>query len=197
MDFAQWRVDTLKEYLRELGLKVSGNKSDLIQRLQEYFQGNNLYSDMKMPQLKEILKKRGLRVSGSKANLIQRLKNDDALAKTGAPQRKSSPRKGAPKQPSPKRSPSPKKQPSPERSPTPERKPSPKRSPSPKKQSSPKRGFIPTYAKLEPRELLNTYGIFSRKEWRRWMLKFHPDKKPDTDRELVALINIAIDIVYP
>lgn len=47
-----------------------------------------------------------------------------------------------------------------------------------------------------PYDLLKEYGINNRKDWRRWMLKNHPDKNPNTDIELVKLINMAVKIVF-
>lgn len=53
-----------------------------------------------------------------------------------------------------------------------------------------------TYQNMSPFELLRNYNINTKKEWRQWMLKNHPDKKPDTDIDLVGLINVAASIVF-
>jgi len=51
-------------------------------------------------------------------------------------------------------------------------------------------------AHLTPHELLQKYNINSKSDWKKWMLKNHPDKNPDTDIELVKLINMATDIIF-
>lgn len=43
-------------------------------------------------------------------------------------------------------------------------------------------------------KLLQSYGIETRNDWKRWMLFNHPDKNPDVNLDLVARINSAIDI---
>ncbi len=35
-DLSSWKVKELRDHLRSLGLKVSGNKPDLIQRIREH-----------------------------------------------------------------------------------------------------------------------------------------------------------------
>ena len=45
-------------------------------------------------------------------------------------------------------------------------------------------------------KLLNENGIFSRKDWKRWMLKNHPDKNGEIDSELVGAINTAVGRVF-
>jgi len=47
------------------------------------------------------------------------------------------------------------------------------------------------------RNLLNDHQILSRKDWKEWMLKNHPDKNLQTDVELVARINTAMEMIYP
>lgn len=47
-----------------------------------------------------------------------------------------------------------------------------------------------------PYDLLREYGINNKKDWKKWMLKNHPDKNPNTDIELVKLINMAVSIVF-
>ncbi len=51
-------------------------------------------------------------------------------------------------------------------------------------------------ANLSPKELLAKYNIYNVQDWRRWLLKYHPDKNPNTDIELVQLINMAANIIY-
>jgi len=52
------------------------------------------------------------------------------------------------------------------------------------------------YSNMSPYELLKYYGINTKKDWRKWMLKNHPDKDPDTDLELVKLINMAAKMMF-
>lgn len=53
------------------------------------------------------------------------------------------------------------------------------------------------YATLSPFQLLKSCGIYDRKSWHKWMLQNHPDKRPNIDPMLVALVNHAIDVSYP
>lgn len=46
-------------------------------------------------------------------------------------------------------------------------------------------------------KLLEDQGIASRKDWKKWMLKHHPDRNPDTSLELVQLVNSAVELIYP
>ena len=59
-------------------------------------------------------------------------------------------------------------------------------------------GGSPTVPCLNSHQkLLNNYQIYCRGDWKKWMLKNHPDKNNDIDTELVARINSAVNIVYP
>ena len=63
------KVAQLKDLLREKGLKVTGNKAALVERLKE----KPDYEDMKVVELKDCLRGKGLKLSGNKADLIKRL----------------------------------------------------------------------------------------------------------------------------
>jgi len=89
-DYDSLLVDPLKEILRSRGLRVSGKKQELIQRLRDNDAsrmdeggGDDVdeddadYDSMLLDPLKDILRSRGLRVSGKKQELIQRLRDDD------------------------------------------------------------------------------------------------------------------------
>jgi len=52
------------------------------------------------------------------------------------------------------------------------------------------------YRNLSPYQLLKQYKIERKRDWRQWMLHNHPDKNPDTDEELVKLINMAANIFF-
>ncbi len=73
-EFSTWTVKKLKDKLRELGLKVSGNKTDLIQRIRST---ESKYSNMTVVYLKTLLKDRNLLLAGRKADLITRLEDSD------------------------------------------------------------------------------------------------------------------------
>lgn len=55
----------------------------------------------------------------------------------------------------------------------------------------------PAYIKMTPSELLLSENIHSRSDWKKWMLKNHPDKNPNSDQHHVALVNAAVHILYP
>jgi hypothetical protein len=46
-------------------------------------------------------------------------------------------------------------------------------------------------------KLLNENKIFSRKDWKKWLKKNHPDKKLNINNDLVAMINSTVEIIYP
>lgn len=80
IDLTKLTVVEIKEQLRKRGLKVSGKKQELIQRLQgneraagQYSSGSQEYSKMKVAELREELKKRGEKTTGRKAELVERL----------------------------------------------------------------------------------------------------------------------------
>eukprot|EP00434_Breviolum_minutum_P025382 symbB.v1.2.022424.t1/scaffold1980.1/size93873/2 len=82
IDFTKLTVVEIKEELRKRGLKVSGKKQELIQRLQgkEASQGGDdsgsqapEYAKMKVAELREELKKLGEKTTGRKAELVERL----------------------------------------------------------------------------------------------------------------------------
>ncbi len=106
-DLSKWTKPQLQAQLRELGLKVSGNKPDLIKRIRDYGAG---YLKMKVPQLKSLLKERKLSQVGNKIELVKRLEASDSKKKQAvSPKRKVAPKKT----PSAKRKVPPKKTPSP------------------------------------------------------------------------------------
>lgn len=49
---------------------------------------------------------------------------------------------------------------------------------------------------LKAKQLLERMGISDRKSWRKWSMKNHPDKNPEIDVELVAMVNAAVDYLY-
>ena len=49
---------------------------------------------------------------------------------------------------------------------------------------------------MNPESLLCENGINNKKDYYKWILKNHPDKNPDADINLVALINTAVEMVY-
>ena len=95
----------LQDQLRKLGLKVSGNKPDLIKRIQRTHRAGSIeteYSQMSVKQLKDHLLKLGLPVSGkNKAELVKRIKDYEASRRKSSHQRKLSPKRRD--TPSPKR----------------------------------------------------------------------------------------------
>ncbi len=113
MDITTWNKKQLQDYLRKMKLPVSGNKQELINRINI---PKSEYSNMKIPQLRNLLRSRKLHISGNKPKLIQRLEDHDTKIKISS--------SGIVKSPSPKKS----KSPSPKKS----------KSPSPKKSKSPK-----------------------------------------------------------
>jgi len=72
LDFKAMKVNELKELLKSHGMRISGNKSELIQRCEG---SPNLYlvASLKVKELQSELKSRGLKVSGSKTDLRRRL----------------------------------------------------------------------------------------------------------------------------
>ena len=50
---------------------------------------------------------------------------------------------------------------------------------------------------LTPHQLLSKLGIESRKDWKKWILRNHPDKNPGADILLVQLVNAAINTAHP
>ena len=87
IDYSSMTGAELKNILKEKGLPVSGNKSELIERLQGDFDDSETeettevdekidYSNMTVPELKNVLKEKGLPVSGKKSELIKRLQGD-------------------------------------------------------------------------------------------------------------------------
>ena len=76
-DLSSWTKSQLQDHLREIGLKVSGNKAELIQRAEYAEVSQSEYSEMKVPQLKLLLKERKLAQTGRKAELINRLEAND------------------------------------------------------------------------------------------------------------------------
>jgi len=69
-DVTGLNVTGLKQLLKERGLSVSGNKAELITRLEAY---EDAVMMLTVPELKVMLKEKGLPVSGKKAELITRL----------------------------------------------------------------------------------------------------------------------------
>lgn len=72
-DYSSMLKADLQGILRERGLKVSGTKAELIQRLQ-----------MSKADLQGILRERGLKVTGTKVELIQRLQKEPVAAAAAA-----------------------------------------------------------------------------------------------------------------
>jgi len=64
-------VAQLKGRLRRLGMKVSGTKAELIERLSS--NSKEEFQSMTVVQLKQQLRELGMKVSGKKADLIDRL----------------------------------------------------------------------------------------------------------------------------
>ena len=95
-DYDSWTVVQLKDELRNLDASVTGNKSELIQRLQDAKKGKPIkplrvktpirigipipgkdYSKMKVVKLKDELRQRGFSEKGLKKDLIERLEEAD------------------------------------------------------------------------------------------------------------------------
>eukprot|EP01129_Flabellula_baltica_P001750 TRINITY_DN11674_c0_g1_i1.p1 TRINITY_DN11674_c0_g1~~TRINITY_DN11674_c0_g1_i1.p1 ORF type:complete len:228 (+),score=64.43 TRINITY_DN11674_c0_g1_i1:584-1267(+) len=85
-NFASMKVVELRDACKKRGLKSTGSKGDLIDRLQGGQEGgsskkasssdsDNEYSTLKVIELKEKCKERGLKTTGSKSDLIGRLQN--------------------------------------------------------------------------------------------------------------------------
>lgn len=85
----QLKAVQLKEHCKELGLKATGKKSELQDRIREHFQsvaagqGNNIaanddekFESMSKQELKEIAISRSLSSSGTKEDLIARIEED-------------------------------------------------------------------------------------------------------------------------
>ncbi len=123
-DLSTLTVKELQAHLRKLGLKISGNKPDLIKRIHGHNASNSKYLKMKVPQLKSLLKDRNLSQIGRKAELVSRLEASDAKKKV-APKKTPSPKRPV----SPKKTPSPKRQVSPKKTPLPKRRAVPKKTP--------------------------------------------------------------------
>ncbi len=85
-DLSTWTKPQLQAQLQKLGLKVSGNKPDLIARIRGAEASQSNYSKMQVLQLKSLLKDRGLVRSGNKADLVKRLEANDTK-KTPSPKR--------------------------------------------------------------------------------------------------------------
>ncbi len=73
-DLSSWPVKQLKDYLGDLSLPISGNKPELINRIQR---AEAQYLKLNVKQLKEILGERKLLETGRKADLVKRLEEDD------------------------------------------------------------------------------------------------------------------------
>ena len=90
--YEDMKTDGLKTLLRDRGLRLSGIKGELIQRLRDGDASNMDedggddvdeddvdYDSMYVTPLKDMLRSRGLPVSGKKADLIRRLRDDDDM----------------------------------------------------------------------------------------------------------------------
>ncbi len=89
-DLSSWTKPQLQVQLRKLKLKVSGNKPDLIQRINA---SKSKYSKMKIPQLKSLLKERNLTQTGRKIDLVKRLEdNTNKRRETPSTKRKPTPK---------------------------------------------------------------------------------------------------------
>ncbi len=78
MDITTWNKKQLQDYLRKMKLPVSGNKQELINRINI---PKSEYSNMKIPQLRNLLRSRKLHISGNKPKLIQRLEDHSTKIK--------------------------------------------------------------------------------------------------------------------
>ena len=100
-DLSKLTQPQLQVQLRKLGLKVSGNKPDLILRIQDYESSISNYSKSKVPKLKALLKERKLSQTGRKVELVNRLEASDTKTRP-VPQRReenSPPKRGLSKLP--------------------------------------------------------------------------------------------------
>ncbi len=96
MDISTWTNVKLKDHLRKLGIKVSGNKSDLIKRIQEHDSSKYKYSKMTVKKLQGLLRERKLSPTGKKDVLISRLEtNDTSPGIKASPKKQTSPRRNA------------------------------------------------------------------------------------------------------
>lgn len=85
VNYSSMTVSQLKKILLNKGLKVSGKKAALIERLDSEVATSSTaalntvvtYSSMSVSQLKHILRRNGLKVSGTKAVLIERLTTEN------------------------------------------------------------------------------------------------------------------------
>jgi len=70
-----WPMRTLKALASTLGLKVSGNKEELVARLNEVRDGDNGKDALLKDELVEHLRCAGLKVSGTLPELVERVRN--------------------------------------------------------------------------------------------------------------------------
>nr|WIL03076.1 hypothetical protein Cbor_327 [Cedratvirus borely]WIL03783.1 hypothetical protein Cplu_327 [Cedratvirus plubellavi] len=47
----------------------------------------------------------------------------------------------------------------------------------------------PFIANLQTKELFDSLGIKDEKDWKKWLLRNHPDKNPNADMDLVGIVN--------
>jgi hypothetical protein len=47
----------------------------------------------------------------------------------------------------------------------------------------------PFVAHLETKEFFDSLGIKDEKDWKKWLLRNHPDKNPNADMDLVGIVN--------
>ncbi|KAL3791438.1 hypothetical protein HJC23_011494 [Cyclotella cryptica] len=93
-EFDQMKASDLKVLCKEYGLKVSGKKSELQQRLRGHFQLLNTpnhafiddYDSMSLEDLQNACEARSLSSSGKKSALIKELRNDDSMCREIAAQ---------------------------------------------------------------------------------------------------------------
>ena len=80
--YAMLTSPELKNLLRERGMKLTGKKGDLVQRLLDFDTGVSHYALMELSSLHDICAVRGLAVEGTKEMLVQQLVDDDAYKKS-------------------------------------------------------------------------------------------------------------------
>ena len=90
-EFDQMKAAQLKELCKAYGLKVSGKKSDLQQRLRGHFLSTDVvtsantiaddYDLMSLEDLRDACNARGLSPKGKKASLMKELRKDDSYAR--------------------------------------------------------------------------------------------------------------------